>query len=99
MSSGRVLQGADSTHSADSAVEAGLPNITGCAGASDDQTYSGVSGVFYRGINNNYDSTSGADRGGGWYLMLDASRSSSIYGNSDTVQPPAYVIHIWKRVS
>lgn len=33
------------------------------------------------------------------YSLFDASRSSSIYGSSSTVQPPAYVVHIWKRVS
>ena len=30
-------------------------------------------------------------------VSLDASRSSSIYGRSSTVQPPAYVINVWKR--
>ena len=33
------------------------------------------------------------------YSSFDASRCSSIYGSSSTVQPPAYVVHIWKRVS
>ena len=33
------------------------------------------------------------------FLRFDASRSSSIYGNSDTVQPPARIVNVWKRVS
>ena len=32
-------------------------------------------------------------------LHIDASRSSSIYGNSTTVQPPAYVVNIWRRTA
>ena len=32
-------------------------------------------------------------------LKLDASLSNSIYGNSDTVQPPAFVVNIWKRTA
>ena len=39
---------------------------------------------------------------GRWIGYLDgtninASRSSSIYGNSNTVQPPAYVVNVWRR--
>ena len=30
---------------------------------------------------------------------IDASRSSSIYGQSSTVQPPAYVVNIWRRTA
>ena len=31
--------------------------------------------------------------------VLDASKSNNIYGNSSTVQPPAYKVHFWKRIS
>lgn len=30
---------------------------------------------------------------------IDASRSSEVYGNSDTVQPPAYVVNVWRRTA
>ena len=30
-------------------------------------------------------------------FYLDASKSNSIYGKSNTVQPPALVVNIWKR--
>ena len=33
------------------------------------------------------------------YLTFDASRNSSIYGSSSTVQPPAYRVNVWRRVS
>lgn len=96
VSSGRVLQGADSTHSADSTIEAGLPNITGSLGLF---TWGSTSGAFSG-------PKTGNSTGAAWYdennkasIIFDASRSSSIYGSSSTVQPPAYVVHIWKRVS
>lgn len=95
VSSGRVLQGADSTHDADSTIEAGLPNITGHLNLG---VWDGVSGAFKPDtkyqvkcafLDNEYTNSQ----------SFDASRSSAIYGSSDTVQPPAYIVHIWKRVS
>ena len=32
-------------------------------------------------------------------MSFEASGSNSIYGNATTVQPPAYFVYIWKRVS
>ena len=32
-------------------------------------------------------------------IQLDASKSNSIYGSSDTVQPPAYMVRAWVRTS
>lgn len=98
VSSGRVLQGADSSHSAGSTVEAGLPNITGRVGPIDDMSAKIYEGAFSKGENSAYDATSNHE-GGGWILDFDASGSSSIYGNSSTVQPPAYIVHIWKRTA
>ena len=48
--------------------------------------------------------TEGSAGGNGWkmYLhdvQLDASMSSGIYGNYNIVQPPAYKIYAWKRIS
>ena len=34
-----------------------------------------------------------------FFVRFDASRSNPIYGNSDTVQPPAYVVYYIMRVS
>ena len=106
VSEGRVLQGSDSNHSAGTTIAAGLPNITGetystnsSAASHYANTYRGVfrgrntSGTsYYAG---NPVSSSDIDVG----ISFDASRSSSIYGNSNTVQPPAYVVNIWRRTA
>lgn len=99
VSSERVLMGASSTHAAGTTVEAGLPNITG--------TLSDTMGTFWA-------SPSGSGAFSGKYIgrslengsvgnygniFFDASKSNAIYGRSSTVQPAAYYVHIWKRVS
>lgn len=97
VSSGRVLQGADSSHSAGTTVEAGLPNITGFTAAIQGFGNPQPTGAF--GLNSQ---TSWHGHDGGWsrpIIDFDASRSSSIYGKSTTVQPPAYVVNIWKRTA
>jgi hypothetical protein len=94
----RALWGGDGTN-ANTTIAAGLPNITGTfdvnanwenktpTGAFERTTYTGASpnGVDYNVYLQRYD--------------LDASRSSSIYGNSTTVQPPAYRVNIWRRTA
>lgn len=88
---GRFIQGkAASGEKIGLKKEAGLPNITGTAdvtqGAS--RNYN-ATGAFYQTNNGN---------GGNWdtaancKLNLDASRSSSVYGKSSTVQPPAIAL-------
>ena len=101
---GRVLQGADVNHSAGTTIEAGLPNISGTyignsifKGTSQDNTT--VTGAFERRTdltskNVNQSSLSGDTTVG---IGFDASLSDSIYGNSTTVQPPAFVVNIWER--
>ena len=32
-------------------------------------------------------------------FSFSASKSNPIYGRSDTVQPPARIVNVWKRVS
>lgn len=77
-------------------VNAGLPNITGAfrgRNAFNDGpvSYTGAFGVVYSG------STSGASGAGSspYYFDFDASRSSSIYGKSDTVQPKATQMYLY----
>lgn len=97
-----VLQCSDDSHKAGTTVQAGLPNIEGTATFlnSDgvDQTTYPDKGVFYWGM---YNAAifAGASGIGKRDLMFDASRSNPIYGGSDTVQPPARIVNVWKRVS
>lgn len=69
---------------------AGLPNITGdMIGHNSSEIVSGASGAFSRkGTGGrNIDTGGWHNRGNG--VSFDASRCSSIYGASSTVQPPA----------
>lgn len=81
---------------ANTTIAAGLPNITGGF-----TTYGAdnVTGAFKTSDS----SSSGGAGGGGYYWVkdwsFDASRSNSIYGNSTTVQPPAYVVNVWRRTA
>jgi hypothetical protein len=98
-----VLQCSDANHKAGTTVEAGLPNIMGQATFinSDgiDTTQFPDRGALYWGnyaYNIRMQTTSGTGKRD---LLIDASRSNSIYGRSDTVQPPARIVNVWKRVS
>lgn len=84
-------------------IEAGLPNITG-NGLHEMQGNtaqpSGDTNAFYSynvasGSNTSYSSGSLQH----FDIGFDASRSSSIYGKSSTVQPPAYVANVWRRTA
>lgn len=104
IASERVLMGVSSSHGAGSTVSAGLPNIVGTfsdlAGGS-----ISFGGAFSQGtpvnITMNYSQSS--DAAWRWAYVrngtFNASRSSSIYGNSGTVQPAAYYVYMWRRVS
>lgn len=100
VSSGRVLQGADSTHTAGTTIEAGLPNITGNVNLSWVNYVSDAeSGALYK-TNSGESNTSAGNVGGGKAkINIDASRSNSIYGKSTTVQPPAYCVNIFRRTA
>lgn len=102
------LQGSG-TNAAGTTLSAGLPNLVG---GSDNVLLSGggtsATGVFagngyytqWGGFttNPNWNIASG---GGERYrdLNFDASRSNAIYGASNTVQPPAYVVNVWQRTA
>ena len=102
VSSGRALWTGNGSN-ANTTIAAGLPNITGSITGQHVRSY--LSGNYannsalYRGTNTsgytgNYpESTAGPD------LYFDASRCSSIYGSSTTVQPPAYVVNVWRRTA
>ena len=73
-------------------MEAGLPNLTGAITTSG-ANLSGNSGVFYSDTSaTNRDDV--LDTKGNKVLKFDASRSSSVFGKSTTVQPPSQIVHI-----
>lgn len=76
-------------------IAAGLPNITGEA-AFWGAAVTSASGAFYLGASNGTISASSASA---HRLGMDASGSSSIYGSSSTVQPPAYVVNAFRRTA
>ena len=109
IASDRVLMGASRSHAAGTTVKAGLPNITGSLS---ETSNNGITSPF-RG-NKNAISSIGAlavteasspycgfagYEGSAYDISFDASRSNPIYGRSNTVQPAAYYVHIWRRVA
>lgn len=74
-------------------INAGLPNITGQFGG---HNYSTTNGAFRYTSGSRSTTTSGSSVG---QCNFDASRSSSIYGASNTVQPPAYRVNVWRRTA
>lgn len=99
VSEGRVLQGVSGSQVAGNTVEAGLPNITGRL-STGQRSWAKVvaTGVFYE---SGYDGNTANDgNGSAKAVNFDASRSNSIYKDDcDTVQPPAYLVNIWKRTA
>lgn len=70
-------------------IQAGLPNISGSFGYCGETTYMQNNGAFAKADEQSETFTlSGMAKRSRW--NFDASRSSSIYGNSSTVQPAAY---------
>lgn len=103
IASERVLMGASGSHAAGTTVDAGLPNITGQAtfinsDGVDNDKYPDL-GAFYFGVDNNQYTTTLTSGIGKRDLRFDASRVSSIYGKSATVQPPAYYVYMWRRTA
>lgn len=93
-----TIWGASDTHPAGTKLEAGLPNITGkMSGLYNEMR--GESKALYSVEIDNATKTTSAEWKKGKMLYFDASRSNPIYGASDTVQPPAYCLYIWRRVA
>ena len=84
-------------------IEAGLPNLTGSIwndGSNDEGPLpgkAGANGVFAVTRAGNNNGSSGSSPTGSYNFDFNASRVNSIYGKSTTVQPPAYVVNVWKR--
>lgn len=79
-------------------IDAGLPNITGSV---TNVTFRGgvsVTGALTVSGGGNYGHNDGSNNTRR-SLNFDASKSNVIYGNSETVQPPAVKVYMWKRIS
>lgn len=110
---GRTLQGADSGHAVGTTIAAGLPNITGGSAtvvfgnkmditgglAPDKDVWAGAFCTHVWNTNTFAASSSNTGNRYDGALRLDASKSNPIYGNSSTVQPPAYVVHFYRRTA
>ena len=80
---------------ANTTIAAGVPNITGWFAAND----AAADGTLF--TSEAYQTWPyGSSAGGGRpKLTFNASRSNSVYGTSSTVQPPAYVVNVWRRTA
>jgi len=95
---GRVWQGCSSSSDVLVAKEAGLPNITGATLWSlGDGGIVSPTGAFYEWQNSSKTIGGNLTTVGGMSNGFQANRSSAIYGNSTTVQPPSrYALMIIK---
>ena len=95
-----VLQCSDANHKAGTTVEAGLPDIKGSVGGVFIWGDSGA-GAFSGNVKEGpADFTIYNPMSHQWRTLdFKASNSNVIYGKSDTVQPPARIVNVWKRVS
>ena len=90
---------------ANTTIAAGSPNITGTFGTPVNEygspSYKPLSGAFSESSvagksAGNYDVFSG---GNSKVVDFNASKSNDVYGKSTTVQPPAYVVNVWRRTA
>lgn len=96
VSEGRVLQGSDSNHNAGTTIEAGLPNLSLYTPQSTIKYGSQPNTVYnVNGTSGNTNNIIGTNQPAKLYIKDD----NNIVGNSNTVQPPAYVVNIWQRTA
>lgn len=103
----RTLMGASAAHPVNTTVEAGLPNIEGRFNArGNSERFPGAlttgDGILFSikiaGGTTNSKNAEDAVAVKDDAMLFNASSYNSIYGASDTVQPPAYYLYIWKRI-
>ncbi len=83
---------AEGSHRPGRKLEAGLPNISGGMSPTGLTSVSNTYGAFYNELSNTTDYRSDVREGYGVRWGFNASRSSSIYGASQTVQPAALTL-------
>ena len=102
VSSGKALWTGNGSNG-NSTIAAGLPNITGGFGKGCLMNWGADlnEGALYTATRSGRSAqdAGGTDSSSNRYIAFDASKSNSIYGNSTTVQPPAYVVNVWRRTA
>lgn len=94
------VKGANGIEEVGSYLSAGLPNITGEVHSADWGSWNdpvgglGDSALYYPYNSNTHGPGSGGTAQKNHGVAIDASRSNSIYGNSDTVQPKS-IVGMW----
>lgn len=81
---------------ANTTINAGLPDIL-ASWAVDNRSWITDGSAVYTSGSNSKGAT--GDNGLQYHAYFLASRYNSIYGNSTTVQPPAYVVNVWRRTA
>lgn len=112
ISQGRVLQGASGTQTAGTEVEAGLPAAYMPDGyfesiglVNDNYTNQYTGGCFGVVLRGGYAWGADSGHGSNWqlgsyaYRFNDRTITGDCYGKSNTVQPPALLVNIWKRTA
>lgn len=111
LASGRTLWSAENEQAGGQEIAAGLPNITGSFGYTVLTDFAdNQSGAFYKGKERNDGNVSSPNKRSNWMFSaskgetkkdgtLKASSDYHVYGASDTVQPPAIAVYMWKRTA
>ena len=96
---GTHIQQAMSDEELGKSYNAGLPNITGNFNALQFTSTFQPTGCFSQGTNINNQGGNAGNAQGSQDFSIDASRSSSIYGNSTTVQPESIALRFFVVVA
>lgn len=90
-----IIEGTTDVTALGDLVQAGLPNITGGMSPTGLAGVSNSYGAFYDEVSNTTDYSADTRWGYGVRWGFNASRSSSIYGNSNTVQPQTIKVYYY----
>ena len=99
VSSGKALWTGDGLN-ANTTIEAGLPNIKSSFTLQEDLGVTAATGAMSMSDYRDHDVASNRFGSIAHTVNFNASASSSIYkDNVSTVQPPAYVVNVWRRTA
>lgn len=98
--SGYALWTGDGTNGGNT-IAAGAPDISGTITFVDDSSSTGTNTIVSASedVPSTYAGTTSSSRFLARQKTISASSVNSIYGNSATIQPPAYVVNVWRRTA